>query len=56
MASGRHGTAWPHHHRVPAAVKRARILKEGSLTLIPYGMNDRLQWADRIANFTHQAR
>ena len=38
------------------AVKRARILKEGSLTLIPHGMNEQLQWAERIAQFTHQAR
>ena len=38
------------------AVKRARILKEGSLTLIPYGMDERLKWSERIAHFTRQAR
>lgn len=38
------------------AVKRARILKEGSLTLIPYGMDERLTWAERIGHFTRQAR
>ncbi|KAL0042280.1 hypothetical protein WJX77_008246 [Trebouxia sp. C0004] len=37
-------------------VRRARILKEGSLTLIPYGVDESLQWAERIAQFTHQAR
>lgn len=38
------------------AVKRARILKEGSLSLIPYGMDERLRWAERIGQFTRQAR
>ncbi|KAL3160951.1 hypothetical protein ABBQ38_009343 [Trebouxia sp. C0009 RCD-2024] len=37
-------------------VKRARILKEGSLTLIPYGMDERLTWVERIGHFTRQAR
>ncbi|KAA6429453.1 MAG: transcriptional activator DEMETER-like, partial [Trebouxia sp. A1-2] len=36
--------------------RRPRILKEGSLTLIPYGINESLQWAERIAQFTFQAR
>lgn len=38
------------------AVKRARILKEGSLSLIPYGMDEKLRWAERIGHFTRQAR
>ena len=39
-----------------AAVRRARILKEGSLTMIPYGMNERLLWTHRVAQFMSQAR
>ncbi len=40
----------------PAAAKRARILKEGALTLILYGADEALRWQLRVSSFLHAVR
>ncbi|GMH44147.1 hypothetical protein BSKO_12081 [Bryopsis sp. KO-2023] len=36
--------------------KRAHVLKPGSLSLIPYGMNEQMTWTHRICMFTARMR
>ena len=38
------------------AARRARILKEGSLTLIVYGADESLKWQMRVSSFLHAVR
>jgi len=43
--------------RLPVrAGKRARILREGQLTMITYGANEALTWARRVGAFQHTMR
>jgi hypothetical protein len=48
--------ALPSHPLLAAAGKRARILREGQLTIIAYGANEALLWARRVAAFQHTMR
>lgn len=41
---------------LPRAERRARILKDGQLTMIVYGQNEALLWAKRIASFQNAMR
>ena len=44
------------HPLLVDAGKRARILREGQLTIIAYGANEALLWARRVAAFQHTMR
>lgn len=51
------GAVWPQQDGLPAMrAKRARILKDGSLTLIPYGHDESMLWLQRVHSFIGAVR
>jgi hypothetical protein len=43
-------------HMSGAAERRARILKDGQLTMIVFGQNEAVLWAKRVATFQQAMR